>query len=217
MLVDEKGYFNKSFVDILKWNYLASGKKRKRLKEQLRTEIAAQLRKVTGDNNYNITGIDSHQHYHMIPIVFDAMMEVIEGDEFKKIDVKYIRIPVDPLKPIWNNKDLMLKIPKINWIKWMILKFYSGRNKKIIAKRGIKAPIFFGIFYTCEMKYEVVKGLLDSYISYADNKNLDLELMFHPGNLDSQNELLDANSSELKVFYMSENRFLEAQCLRKLK
>jgi hypothetical protein len=217
MLVDKKGYFNKSFVDILKWNYTLCGKKRELLKEQLKTEIAAQLRKVTVEYNYTITGIDSHQHYHMIPIVFDAIMEVIDMVEFKNVDIKYIRIPVDPLEPIMKNKGQIGDIPKINWIKWIILRLYKRRNMNILGKKGINVPVFFGIFYTCEMKYDVVERLLDSYISYAGKSNRDLELMFHPGNLEAEYELLDAGSRELKEFYMSDNRFYEAQCLRDLK
>jgi hypothetical protein len=111
----------------------------------------------------------------------------------------------------------MGNIPKINWIKWMILRLYKGRNTKILGKRGINVPVFFGIFYTCEMKYDVVKRLLDSYVSFARKSNRDLELMFHPGNLDAEYELLDAGSRELKEFYMSDKRFYEAQCLRDLK
>jgi hypothetical protein len=88
---------------------------------------------------------------------------------------------------------------------------------KILEKRGINIPVFFGMFYTCEMKYDVVEHLLDSYISYARENNRDLELMFHPGNLEAEYELLDADSRELKEFYMSDNRFYEAQCLRNLK
>jgi predicted glycoside hydrolase/deacetylase ChbG (UPF0249 family) len=217
MLVDKKGYFNKSFVDIFKWNYILRGKKREKLKGQLKTEIAAQLRKVTIDNNYNITGIDSHQHYHMIPIVFDALMDVLDMEEFKNIYIRYVRIPVDPLKPILENIGKIASIPKINWMKWMILRVYLGRNKKILNQKGIKTPVFFGIFYTGEMRYDIVKGLLDSYVAYAKKRNNDLELMFHPGNLDSEYELLDAESEELKEFYLSENRFYEAQCLRDLK
>jgi predicted glycoside hydrolase/deacetylase ChbG (UPF0249 family) len=216
MLIDKKGYFDKSFVDILKWNYTLCGKRREKLKKQLKTEISAQMRRVTIENDCTITGIDSHQHYHMIPIVFDAIMEVIDMEEFKNVDIKYIRIPVDPLKPILKNKGQAGSIPRINWIKWMILKLYSHRNTMILNQRGINVPVFFGIFYTCEMRYEVVKELLSSYISYAEEKNRDLELMFHPGGLESEYELLDADSKELKKFYMSDNRLYEAQCLRNL-
>jgi hypothetical protein len=67
------------------------------------------------------------------------------------------------------------------------------------------------------MRYEVVNGLLGSYADYAKSKNRDLEIMFHPGNLESEFELLDRDSDELRTFYLSENRFYEAQCLRDLK
>jgi predicted glycoside hydrolase/deacetylase ChbG (UPF0249 family) len=217
LLVDRKGCFDKSFFDIFKWNYLLHGKKRKKLKKQLKKEIVSQLGKITHDTDYNITGIDSHQHYHMIPIVFDTIMEVLDMEEFKNLDIKYIRIPVDPIKPLMENRGRGRRVPKINWIKWLILRLYSGRNSRKLEQRGIKAPVFFGIFYTCEMTYEVVKGLLDSYVSYARRKNRDLELMFHPGNLEAEQELLNPKSEELKNFYMSENRRLEAQCLKNIK
>jgi hypothetical protein len=153
----------------------------------------------------------------MIPIVFDVVMEVISLEEFKNINIQYIRIPVDPLKPIFSTKGIVGKIPKINWIKWTILKLYDGRNRRILKDKRIKTPVFFGIFFTCEMKYEVVEELLGAYEAYARKKNMDLELMFHPGSLSTEYELLDSRSEELKEFYMSDNRFYEAECLKNIK
>lgn len=107
-------------------------------------------------------------------------------------------------------------VPKINWVKWCILGAYVQRNKKILHSRGIEVPVFFGIFYTCQMKKEVVEALLPAYRNYADKKDRDLELMFHPGSLTDCNELLDARSEELAVFYMSDDRYEEAECLKLL-
>ena len=76
---------------------------------------------------------------------------------------------------------------------------------------------FFGIFYTCEMKKEVVEALLPSYKAYADKKGQELELMFHPGNLTDCSELLDKRSRELATFYLSDNRQDEAECLKRMK
>lgn len=217
LLVDETGYFDKSFIRFFQWNYLKRGRKRQELARQLKLEITAQLRAVTVENNYRITAIDSHQHYHMIPIIFDSLMEVLSDKEFARLDIQYIRIPVDPVAPLWKDMHMFMGVPKINLVKWCILKMNASRNKKILESRGIKSPVFFGIFYTCEMKREMVETLLPAYEGYADSKDEELELMFHPGSLTAEYELLDVRRKELAAFYMSDNRFYEAECLKQLK
>lgn len=69
----------------------------------------------------------------------------------------------------------------MNWVKWGILKLFQKRNQKVLKSRGIKAPVFFGMFYTCEMKREVVEALLPAYRRHARKRGEELELMFHPG------------------------------------
>lgn len=82
-----------------------------------------------------------------------------------------------------------------------------GRTARcILRKKGITAPVFFGIFYTCDMRYETVQALLPAYRGYAKRKETQLELMFHPGNLMSGNEMFDTRRGELADFYMSQNR-----------
>lgn len=41
--------------------------------------------------------------------------------------------------------------------------------------------------------------------------------MFHPGNLTASYELLDGRSKQLADFYMSDNRYYEAECLKAMK
>lgn len=214
MLVDETGFFSVSFIQLLKWSYQKRGEERVRLKKQLKTEIEAQLYNVTGLNDYKITAIDSHQHYHMIPIVLEALLEVLEETRFT---VDEIRIPVDPLKPLLQTPSLWLKVPLINWIKWGILWLHAAKSRKLLEQKGIRVPVFFGIFFTCEMKRDIVEALMPKYIEYAGKKGKYLELMFHPGNLTAREELLDGRSRELEGFYMSENRLKEAECLKWLK
>ena len=203
-----------SFVKLWLWNYLLHGKKRETLKQQLKCEITAQLKAVTDKCDYDITGVDSHQHYHMIPIVFDVLMEVLEETD---INVKEIRVPIDPLSPVMMAKDKPYRIPMVNWIKWLILKTGEGHARCILRKKGITAPVFFGIFYTCDMRYETVQALLPAYRGYAKRKETQLELMFHPGNLMSGNEMFDTRRGELADFYMSQNRYAEAACLKQIR
>lgn len=216
LLVDREGYFDKSFVKFFTWNYTAARKLRSALKIQISAEIRAQLRAVTAEHDFQITAIDSHQHYHMIPLIFDCLMGVLAEEEFKHLDIRQIRIPVDPLSPVFF-ADGRKRVPAINLVKWLILKTSGRRNTKVLKKKGIESPVFFGIFYTCEMKWETVKTLLPAYQKYADKGGAMLELMFHPGNLTAEYELLDGRRRELWEFYASDNRFYEAECLKLLK
>lgn len=216
MLIDEDGYFDKSFIHYFKWNLVKSKSQKKILSQQLKIEIRNQLRAVTKTNDFKITAIDSHQHYHMIPIIFDNLMEVLSEQEFKSIKISNIRISVDPLIPLFSDLRLLRKVPIINWVKWSILKLYANRNRKILKDKGISAPIFCGIFFTCQMKLEIVKRLLPLYKCYADKKKMELELMFHPGGLVNKQEMLDVRNVELEEFYFSDNRRYESECLRSI-
>lgn len=216
-LVDNTGYFDKSFIHFFRWNCMKTGAGRRELARQIKLEIAAQLRAVTSENDYKITAVDSHQHYHMIPLVFDSLMEVLSEKEFEHLRIHHIRIPVDPTAPLMHDAQMLRGVRGINWVKWCILKIYADRNKKRLHNKGIEAPVFFGIFYTCEMKKEVVEALLPAYKAYADKRDQELELMFHPGSLTARYELLDERSKELVEFYMSDNRYYEAECLKLLR
>lgn len=217
LLVDKEGYFDKSFIHYFVQNGLKRGSARRRLAQQLKREIAAQLRAVTVCHPYRITAVDSHQHYHMIPIIMDCLMEVLAQEEFAGCGIRQIRIPVDPLSPILRSPGLRRRIPAVNWMKWCILKRYAGRSRRRISAAGMESPVFFGIFFTCGMKWEIVRPLLPLYRDYANGRSAQLELMFHPGNLTAAYELLDARKKELEEFYMSDNRYLEAQCLKLLR
>lgn len=217
MLADKEGFFSKSFADFFVWNLAMRGKKRSKLKSQIKTELREQLRAVTQVCDYRITAVDSHQHYHMIPIVFDSLMEILAEEEFNLLGIRYIRIPVDPVAPLFCTRDRAIGLKPDNLVKWCILNLYARRNRRLLKAKGIKATVFFGMFYACEMKWDVVDRLLPRYKEYAVKKNADLELMFHPGGLSAEYELLDARNKELVNFYMSDNRFFEADCLRLLR
>lgn len=218
LLVDKEGYFDKSFVQLLKWNLTKKGAEREKLKGQLKAEITAQLDMVTMENNYHISAVDAHQHYHMIPVVLEALLEVLKEKKVQnpEVCIREIRIPVDPLGPWFHARDIWHKTPWINFVKWGILRCFERKTRKRLTQEKIDSPVFFGILFTCEMKWDIVQELLPKYISVAEKKQKKLELMFHPGNLEATYELLDSRSKELAEFYMSENRFQEAECLRQL-
>lgn len=217
LLTDRTGYLDKSFIQYFKWDLVKRGAARRKLMHQIKLEIAAQIRAVTAVHDFRITAVDSHQHYHMIPIIFDSLMEVLADQEFAHLGIRYIRAACDPLLPLLRDARMLRSVPVINWVKWCILRVYAGRVRRIAKRCGMGAPVFFGIFFTCQMRYEVVRALLPGYRAYAAGKNEELELMFHPGGLETAGELLDGRDKELERFYLSKDRSDEAGCLRRLR
>lgn len=92
-LVDEKGHFQISWEKLFFVSYLPS---RNRFKKQLKKEIELQIKAVTGvfsELNLQELRIDSHQHTHMIPVVAEALFEVLEEQGWK---ASYIRDAKEP-------------------------------------------------------------------------------------------------------------------------
>lgn len=209
-LLNDKGMLGCSFVSVLKMNYST---KRKMYQEELKKEIAAQIAKVVGLTGTKKINVDSHQHFHMIPIVWEAIMEVVKEQGY---ELEYLRISLDPLSILLSTPSVWKHLKPVNMIKWLLLGFLCP-GKKVLRKTGAKIPVFFGLFFTCEMKWDVVKVLLPKYKAYAKKQDRDLELMFHPGAVVDEAELLDASNIELKEFYASSNREDEKRTLMTLK
>jgi predicted glycoside hydrolase/deacetylase ChbG (UPF0249 family) len=209
-LVKENGKLGCTFGSLLKANYSA---KRKLYKMELKKEIAAQIAVVVKLQQSNRINVDSHQHFHMIPVVWEALMEVIAENHY---ELQYIRIPQDPLRPLLTTPQVWKYIRPVNLVKWMVLKVI-GPSKKKIAATGADVPVFFGMFFTCMMKLEIVEKLLPGYMRCADERGRDLELMFHPGAVPERKLLLDPDNRELQQFYAARERDEEYMALVSLK
>lgn len=207
-LVNKDGYFNCSFAYLLK---LGISKKRDTIKRELQYEISAQLKKYSDLIRSKRIYIDSHQHYHMIPIVREAMWNVVKEENYEVISV---RIPVDPITPIANHH-LFSSVRINNYVKWLALWTLSKVNYQQY-KTEVDTPLFFGIPFTCRMTTKVVKGLISDYERIARERDGDLEIMFHPGAVTDVNKLLDNNNKALVDFYCSEYRDMEKQTLIEL-
>lgn len=212
LLTDKHGMFRCSFGYLLKANF-AAPRRRRKFHAQLKTEIAAQLAIVSDFTQSMHICIDSHQHFHMIPLVFDALCEVITENHYV---LDSLRIPVDPIRPILTTPRLLFKVPPINFIKYGILRAFSWCILPKAKRICPDIPIFFGIFFTCRMDYDTVAPLLKKYDAIARKKHRNLELMFHPGGVYDPDELLDAANKELVSFYSDPYRKKEADALIRL-
>lgn len=212
LLADEDGRFIHSFGGLLKLHFSS---KRKEFEKQLVTEIRNQIRKwiaVLPENKPVM--IDSHQHVHMIPSVFSSLLKALEEEGIK---ADYIRIPAEPLMPYIMTPSLYLSYSPVNLIKQWLLKLLFWKSRKKFKKCGAKTAYFMGILFSGRMDFDRVDKILEKYKTIASKNDADIEILFHPGYTNTDENLPDAVRGDFKKFYLSDNRRLEYDSILKIK
>lgn len=215
LLVDERGYFKLSWIDLVKYNYNYS--KYEEVKKQLKIEIKEQINRVIKDyellKNRKLR-VDSHQHTHMIPIVMKALLEVVEEE---KIPVEYIRISKEVVIPYFKQIKFYPTYSPINMVKVTILNFFSMEDEKLLKRRKIPTMILSGVFMSGHMDIERVTALLPDLKKKAEKKNVTLEVLFHPGKALKEEVGEEFVSEDANKFYFSEGREIEYHAMMNLK
>ncbi|MBR4891549.1 MAG: ChbG/HpnK family deacetylase [Clostridia bacterium] len=203
LIADEDGNMKNTFGGLFKLG-LIHGKK---LESQVYKEIKAQVLYWKSILPEDLPFcIDSHQHTHMIPAVFRALLKVLNDE---KINISHMRIPAEPLMPYIKTPSLYLTYTPINLIKQWLLKFLWLLNKKDAMKSNIPTSIFIGILFSGNMNYERVSKIIPKYEKLAEKKGKDIEVLFHPGYLEETIPDFKKKNIVFKNFYLSENRKTE--------
>ena len=204
MLVTDNGYFKYSFIGLF---LLSVSGKRKEFENQLYNEIKAQLKFwkscIAPDEPVLI---DSHQHTHMIPLIFKVLMHVISDEEIK---VRYLRIPAEPVMPYLKTPSLYHTYKPVNIIKQWLLKLFELINRDEYKRSGIPTAYFMGILFSGMMNKERVEKVLPHYYKLSEKHNMDVEILFHPGYIEAEEKLLDARKKGFERFYFSKGRKIE--------
>ncbi len=210
LIADKSGNLKHTFGGLFKLN-LFQGKK---LETQVYKEIKAQVLFWKSILPEDVPFcIDSHQHTHMIPAVFKALLKVLNDE---KIDLKYIRIPTESLLPFVKTPSLYFTYTPINIIKQWLLNFLWLINKKEAKKYKIPTSYFFGILLSGKMDEKRVKKILPKYIKMAEKDGRDIEVLFHPGYLEKSEIDFKNKNIIFKKFYSSENRKTEFDSVMKI-
>ena len=185
MLVDENGVFLHEFVKLLVYSYIpfVRGKVRK----QLKIEISKQINHILPymDSEGRGIRIDSHMHYHEIPVFFDALMDVINEENLK---VAYIRQSKERLS-------LYLKagvfFSPINLIKSLVLNTLCFRNSIKYREflSGCEERLFLGVAQSGHMTFDKVSKLWPFAKEWADAHNCGIEMLSHPGAVKEEEDL----------------------------
>jgi len=201
MLADKDGNFIHDFGGLF-INGLLHGKKLEaQLYEEIRAQIAFWKSSLPADTPFCI---DSHQHTHMIPAVFRALLRALTDEE---IELEYMRIPSEPFLPYITTPSLCFTYSPINLIKQWLLKFLWMLNKRRAKKHGISESYFFGILFSGKMDEKRVLKILPKYKKLAEKNGKDIEVLFHPGYTCKSH--LSGRNIVFEDFYLSPNRKTE--------
>ena len=157
--------------------------------------------------------IDSHQHTHMIPAVFRALIKVLNDE---KISSEYLRIPAEPLMPFIQTPSLYFTYKPVNIIKQWLLKYLWLINKSVANKYNIPTSYFFGILFSGKMDEKRVSKVLPKYKKLAEKHGRDIEVLFHPGYTDKNECEFENKNIVFEKFYLSKNRKTEFDSVIKL-
>ena len=208
LLVSESGYFKYSFIGLF---FLSISNKRKEFEKQVYTEIQSQIKfwkTAMGEDTF--ISIDSHQHTHMIPLIFKTLMRVIEDEG---LTVQSIRIPAEPISPYVFTPSLYFEYNLIGLIKQWLLKTFALVNRRELKTSKIQSAYFMGILFSGKLNEARIRKLLPHYLKLAKKHNKNIEIGFHPGYVKSEEKLIDGNRQDFRKFYFSPWRNTEYNTL----
>lgn len=205
LLTDDRGNLNGSFGELLLRSYLPG---RAALCRQLKEELRAQIRAASAYVTQPLR-LDAHAHYHMLPVVFDALMDVIREDGLR---ICYIRLPEEQVGLYLRHWKQLHDFSPINLVKVAVLNLLVWRNRR---KYGdfldkLDKKLFLGVFLSGRMYRENVAPLLDDAVALAQRKGWDLELLAHPGGVFEPEDIARLTSQDDVHFLTSELRNREA-------
>lgn len=210
MLLDKRGCFKYSFPGLFLHTLLP---RRKEFIKQIYTEIKSQLAAWKQIDTSRTAAIDSHQHTHMIPAVFKALMRAVRDEG---IQVRYLRMPIEPIVPYLRQPSLYITYCPINLLKQGLLKLLGLINSAEFKESGIKTAMFMGVLFSGHMDAARVKKVLPHYIRLAEKKGMDIELLFHPGYTESGDAVMDDKKKGFNRFYAAGGRKTEYNTLQSL-
>ena len=210
LIADKNGNFKHTFGRLFKLSLFHPKELEAQVYKEIRTQVLFWKSILPKDAPFCI---DSHQHTHMIPVVFRALLKALSDE---KINLKYMRIPVEPLMPYIKTPSLYLTYTPINLIKQWLLKFLWLINKRQAKKYKIPTAYFMGILFSGKMDEKRVNKILPKYEKIAEKDGRDIEVLFHPGYLDKSDISFEKRNIVFNEFYLSQNRKTEFESVMKI-
>lgn len=216
LLTGEDGVFRISFGRLVLASYFPF--RRMQYLEQLKKELRAQIRALEpwDERLHQPLRLDGHGHYHMIPIVFDALVQVLEEDHLK---VAYIREPYEELSMYRPIRGQLTKIRPVNLVKVAVMNHFVKRNRRKYPEvfASLQQHVFSGILFSGNNCYQNASAILPVLTRLAGERGCSAELLFHPGGVEEEEDLAQVTIGKDYEFFTSEGRRLEYEAVRRLK
>ena len=155
--------------------------------------------------------IDSHQHAHMIPIVWKALTKVIEEDN---IAVSYIRNSHEPVCPFLKQKRCR---NTVGFIKNRILAICAPRVERYIKSHVCTPSYLLGVMMSGHMDAVRLMMVLPDMIKTCKRKGYGLEINIHPAMMLETEATEEIPMDAARSFYMSTDRHTEALTVRTIR
>lgn len=215
LLADETGRFCVTFAQLL---FAGLSGKREAYKRQIKMEYRAQIRKLLPlfQRNGQKLRIDGHAHWHVVPVAFDALMEVI-GEE--GLPVTYIRLPDEPLHLYLRHLFQLMPFPAINIVKALLLKLLVSGDRRTWKDRlqRMEQKLFLGVMLSGHFDYRRMKAILPAAEAMAAEKGIGLEILAHPGSVHLKENLANVTNQDDYRFFTSPAREEEGKAFLMLK
>lgn len=194
--------------------------KRKSAKRQLEKEIKAQIEaawkvicrcmEIAEENQIPCKQkgmrIDSHQHAHMIPVVWEALTEVIAQEGYQ---VEYIRNSKEMLGAFLSEVSLWKTYRPINFVKNRLLSLYSYKVDRYAKAHSMKKMYLWGLVMSGRMDYDRIARLYPKIAVKAQKENRMLEFCFHPGIAMPKEITAEIGEAAARDFYLLSDRQIE--------
>ena len=211
-LTDKNGVYNVAFGKYVIASYIPW--LRNIYRKELRTEYKAQIDRLAPYFKGRALRLDSHGHYHMVPVMFDAICDIIRENGLK---VSFIRVPRENIGLYMKHRKEIKDFKAVNFLKVAILNIFAKRNMKkhpdIFAKA--KPYDFMGVMLSGHMSYDNVYPVYDDAIRLAKKSGRNLEILFHPGSV-HEKDALEGLNKEGRWFFVDKWREKEADALKRL-
>lgn len=214
LLVDDRGFFSAGFARLLLTSALP-GERQVELRRQIALELGAQIDRFLKrfPTLRRHLRLDSHQHFHMIPVVFAALSDALAA---RDCAVEYLRIPAEPIRPFLAAPRSFAAIPPVNWVKNLLLNALWLINKKSPPAHIAGGPpaVFCGLNFSGRMTSVNFGRIRPTFTRHAAAQGRSLEILFHPGGVPSPQDCLDPRKTAFVDFYTSSSREAEARAVK---
>lgn len=226
LLREDTGLMGLSWGGLFKYSYLPG--KRRRIKEQLKREIKAQIERTMNaiDRCMETAAehgvsckqkglrLDSHQHAHMIPVVWEAILEVTEEEGWQ---LSYIRNSKEVLGVFLSERTLIKTYRPINFVKNRLLSLYSHKVDRYYRVQGMEQMYLWGLVMSGRMDRDRIEKLYPKMVRKADRDGRVLEILFHPGITLPEEETREIAREAAESFYLSGDRHVEKEAVLQTK